>query len=71
MSKVIKIHCGGDKPVAPLEGSRGFERVEARGCSPGNNTWGHDDGDDCGHGYGWTCDECPALPALACRDLAN
>lgn len=53
-------HCGtGFSPVTPDPGSKGWQRVIARGC--GAATYHGPDGPDdyCRHDYLWSCDECP------------
>lgn len=55
-----KIHFAGTQHVAPVEGSRGYERVKARGCRVTPPDY-FDMYGECAHEYAWTCDECPAL----------
>lgn len=59
ISAPVLEHRPGHNPVPPYEGSRGYIRVVARGCG------GYQDyvtlEYDCGHGYLWSCEECPVL----------
>ena len=48
-------------PQAPDRGSPGYDRVLARGCKVARDTSYYGDGDECGHEYGWACDDCPCV----------
>lgn len=56
-----KIHFQGIDPVAPFPGTRGWDRVIARGCG-GDTYHGYEYSEFyCRHEYGWTCDDCPIV----------
>lgn len=57
--KEHKVHFAGTDMVPPLPGTKGWNRVIARGC--GGYQRDTMDGPDygCDHEYTWTCDDCP------------
>lgn len=62
-------------PQAPGVGSKGYLRVLARGCGSYQSNHPLDPVEyDCGHEYGWVCDDCPFVVEEAlnyeCRQVA-
>lgn len=58
---IKKAHFAGTDPVAPFPGTRGWDRIIARGCG-GDTYHGHEYSEFyCRHEYGWPCDDCPIV----------